>query len=65
MKFEYDVFLSYSRKDKETVHALAERLRGDGVRVWLDVWEIEPGDPIGMKIQHGVEKSRTMVISRI
>ena len=40
--FEYDVFLSYSSKDKKTVHALAERLRGDGVRVWLDVWEIEP-----------------------
>jgi len=62
MQFEYDVFLSYSSKDKKTVHALAERLRGDGVRVWLDVWEIEPGDPISMKIQHGLEKSRTMVM---
>ena len=57
MAFEYDVFLSYSSKDKKTVHALAERLRRDGVRVWLDGWEIEPGDPIGMKTQHGVNRS--------
>ena len=70
--FDYDVFLSYSSKDKETVHALAERLRGDGVRVWLDVWEIEPsagslsrGERARVRaeaIQHGVEKSRTMVM---
>ena len=44
--FEYDVFLSYSSKDKETVHALAERLREDGLRVWLDAWAIKPGDSI-------------------
>ncbi len=28
--FEYDVFLSNSSKDKEIVHALAERLKKDG-----------------------------------
>ena len=62
MKFEYDVFLSYSSEDKETVHGLAERLREDGLRVWLDAWVIQPGDPIGLKIQHGVEKSRTLIM---
>ena len=41
-RFEYDVFLSYSSKDKKTVHALAERLREDGLRVWLDAWVIQP-----------------------
>ena len=56
------MFLSYSSKDKEIVHALAERLTKDAVRVWLDVWEIKPGDLIPMNIQHGVEKSRTMVM---
>ena len=44
--FRYDVFLSYSSRDRETVHPLAERLRGDGLRVWLDAWEIKPGDRI-------------------
>lgn len=60
MDFEYDVFLSYSSKDKDIVHPLAERLKQDGVRVWLDKWVIQPGDPISMKIQHGIEKSRTL-----
>lgn len=60
--FEYDVFLSYSSKDKEPVHALAERLRNDGLRVWLDKWEIKPGDLIPLKIQHGLEKSNTLLM---
>ena len=38
--FEYDVFLSYSSKDKKTVHALATRLKKEGLRVWLDAWVI-------------------------
>ncbi len=38
--FEYDVFLSYSSKDKETAHALAERLKQNGPRVWLDAWTV-------------------------
>jgi len=60
--FEYDVFLSYSSKDKKTVHALATRLKKDGLRVWLDAWVIKPGDPISLKIQHGLEKSRTLLM---
>jgi hypothetical protein len=60
--FEYDVFLSYSSKDKKTVHDLAERLKKDGLRVWLDAWAIKPGDSIPLKIQHGVEQSRTLLM---
>jgi hypothetical protein len=60
--FEYDVFLSYSSKDKKTVHALAERLKKDGLRVWLDAWEIRPGDSIPLKIQRGLEQSRTLLM---
>jgi hypothetical protein len=60
--FDYDVFLSYSTKDKEVVHDLAERLRNDGVRVWLDVWVIQPGDSIPLKIQQGIEQSRTLLM---
>jgi hypothetical protein len=42
--FEYDVFLSYSSNDKEIVHALAERLKRDGLRVWLDAWLTQMGN---------------------
>jgi WD40 repeat protein len=61
-EFEYDVFLSYSSKDKEIVHALAERLKQSGLRVWLDAWAIQPGDSIPLKIQHGLEQSRTLLM---
>jgi len=60
--FECDVFLSYSSKDKEIVHALAERLKREGLRVWLDTWAIRPGDSIPLKIQAGLEQSRTLLM---
>ena len=49
--FEFDVFLSHSSKDEAVVRPLAERLRADGLRVWLDEWEIKPGDSIPTKIE--------------
>ena len=53
--FTHDVFLSHSAKDKAVVRAVAERLRKDGLRGWLDVWEIRPGDSIPAKIEEGLE----------
>ncbi len=61
-EFEYDVFLSYSSKDKEKVHALAERLKKDGLQVWLDAWAIQPGDSMPIKIQQGLEQCRILHI---
>ncbi len=60
--FEYDVFLSHSSKDKPAVRELAERLKADGLRVWFDEWIIQPGDLIGLKIEEGLEQSRTLVL---
>jgi hypothetical protein len=60
--FTYDVFLSHSSKDKGVVRAVAERLRADGLRVWLDEWEIRPGDSIPSKIEEGLEGSRVLVL---
>ncbi|HEY7531236.1 MAG TPA: toll/interleukin-1 receptor domain-containing protein [Nitrospiraceae bacterium] len=61
-QFEYDVFLSYSSKDKPTVQELAERLKQDGLRVWFDNWVINPGDLIPLAIERGLERSRTLVL---
>ena len=60
--FTYDVFLSHSAKDKAVVRAVAERLHADGLRVWLDDWEIRPGDSIPAKIEEGLERSRVFVL---
>ena len=51
--FVFDVFLSHNSKDKEVVREIAERLRADGLRVWLDDWQIRPGDSIPAKIEDG------------
>ncbi len=53
--FSYDVFFSHSLKDKKVVRAVAERLRGDGLRAWFDGWEIKAGDSIPAKIDDGLE----------
>jgi tetratricopeptide (TPR) repeat protein len=59
--FQYDIFLSHSSKDKPVVRPLAERLRKDGLSVFLDEWEILPGDSIPSKIEKGLEYSRVLV----
>ena len=60
--FEYDVFLSHSSQDKEAVLELAERLKGDGLHVWLDDWVIQPGDSIPKAVEKGLERSRVLVL---
>jgi TIR domain-containing protein len=62
-QFKYDVFLSHSSKDKPAVRELAERLRRDGLRVWFDEWEIRPRGPVPLKIEDGLEQSRTLVLT--
>src|ERR1017187_2120096 len=60
--FSYDVFISHSSKDEAAVLDLASRLRQDGLRVWLDDWVISPGDLISLKIEEGLEQSRTLLL---
>ena len=60
-QFQYDVFLSHSSQDKTVVRAIAERLRADGLRVWLDEWAIPYGGNIPAKIEEGLEQSRVLV----
>jgi TIR domain len=61
-RFAYDVFLSHTSKDKPAVCELAERLKQDGLRVWFDEWVIQPGDSIPLKIEQGLEQSRTLIL---
>jgi small GTP-binding protein len=61
-EFSFDVFLSHSSKDKAVVRAVAELLKKDGLRVWLDDWEIRPGDHVQAKIEEGLEQSRVLVL---
>ncbi|HEY0100016.1 MAG TPA: TIR domain-containing protein [Pyrinomonadaceae bacterium] len=63
--FKYDVFLSYSSKDKAVVRPIAERLRADGMRVWFDEWEIKLWHSKAARekrIEEGLEHSRALVL---
>jgi hypothetical protein len=59
--WEHDVFLSYSSKDKARARSIAERLRGEGLKVWFDDWSIQPGDDIYFKLETGLGSSRFLI----
>jgi nucleotide-binding universal stress UspA family protein len=40
---EYDVFLSYNWRDKDTVRSIAGQLRNRGLRPWMDERQLRPG----------------------
>ena len=60
--FPFDVFLSHNSKDKKRVRGIAERLKANGLRVFLDEWSIQPGDDIYLNIERAIEGSRTLVL---
>ena len=62
MNATHDVFLSYSKSDRDVVREVAVRLRGDGVSVWFDEWEIKIGDSVPSKIEEGLENSRALAL---
>ena len=56
------VFISHSSKDKPAVEALALALHERGFEVWLDKWEIGPGDDIVAKINDGLDEAGAGII---
>jgi len=62
---EYDVFLSHAGEDTAWCEALAERLRNEGVRVWFDQWELQPGDNLLARINDGLAGRVRLTFSSI
>ncbi len=56
------VFLSYSRRDDDFAHTLADHLIDAGIRVWIDSSAIEDGSRWLQNIQDGVENARALVV---
>ena len=56
---EWDVFISHASEDKaDVVLPLAERLKHEGLRVWLDSFELTVGDSLRQSIERGLAGSR-------
>jgi hypothetical protein len=61
--YSHDVFISHATEDKDRfVRPLAEALRGRGVTVWYDEWELAVGDSLVEKIDDGLGNSRFGVV---
>lgn len=52
-----DIFISYSRKDSETVDKFVERFEKEGLRVWIDRDGIESGDEYKHVIVEAIKDS--------
>ena len=39
----FDVFLCHNSEDKSAVIKIAEQLQAQGIKPWLDEWELRPG----------------------
>lgn len=60
-RFEYDIFISYSRTDEFVVDRLRDSLKGQGLNVWFDRTNINGGDEWLERITHGIRTSRLFV----
>jgi TIR domain len=56
------IFLSHNSRDKEFVRKLAAQLRLVGGDVWLDEWEIKPGDRIPSEVSTALAVVDTIVV---
>ena len=57
-----DVFVSYSRQDNDKVQALTGQLRAAGIRLWMDVRNIDGAAMWGEEIVNAVAKSKVLLL---
>ncbi|MGD0951063.1 MAG: TIR domain-containing protein [Methanotrichaceae archaeon] len=43
---KYEVFISYNPIDVDEVIKIAEYLKEHGIKPWIDIWDLQPGQPI-------------------
>jgi hypothetical protein len=55
------VFISYSRKDRQFVEKLVERLRRSGVNTWTDLENILPGQDFASAIDNSVINATALI----
>lgn len=59
---QFDIFVSYSHSDKALVQSLAAELRRRHIRVWIDGWEMKPGDILREKISEGIANASFFLV---
>lgn len=59
---EYDVFLSYNKKDRDRVIAIGEQLKDFGISPWFDEWDLRPGLPWKSSLEEDVPNIKSAAI---
>jgi formylglycine-generating enzyme required for sulfatase activity len=60
---QFDLFLSYNRRDRTVVEALAEALRERGLKVFKDDWYLRPGQPWPLALERNLAASRAVAVA--
>jgi len=58
----FDIFVSYSHADKTLVESVAKELRRRHICVWIDGWEMKPGDNLRDKISDGIANASFFLV---
>src|SRR5688500_6908409 len=58
----YDLFLSHHSADKPVVRRIAQRLEEAGFRIFLDEWELIPGELWQEQLEEALMTSRACVV---
>src|ERR1700687_6448690 len=56
------VFISHASADKPFVYRLAFELLAEGVPVWLDKWDLGPGDPLISGLDNALDGSAQVLV---
>jgi hypothetical protein len=56
------VFISHNHRDKDIVRRMADDLRREGIKVWLNEDLIAPGEPWAEKLSNAVEQSDAVLV---
>ena len=65
MEYKFDIFLSYSRKDFDSVVGLKNMLEDQvpGIKIWFDINGIESGDEFQDRIIDAINNSRIFIFA--
>lgn len=58
----YDAFISYSSKDRALVTQLGNALNKQGLRVWMDQWELQGGSNFVTEIGEILQSVRAVIV---
>ncbi|MBN1186513.1 MAG: toll/interleukin-1 receptor domain-containing protein [Bacteroidales bacterium] len=59
---KYDLYISHSSKDKEFVRKLANDLIKNGLTIWLDEWNMIPGESFADSMNQAMRDSKYILI---